>query len=151
MFEYKCMQTPIGELCFLLKGHMVHALHKSGVVNPPKNAEAGTHASLLEEELHEYFQGIRRSFSFKPVVTGSTVRIRVLQEVMRIPYGRLTTYKAIAEKASTTPRVVASVLRSNHVLLLIPCHRVISSTGDIGGYVLGRETKKYLLMLEKAL
>jgi len=61
---------------------------------------------------------------------------------------RLYTYKELAEKLNVHPRKVGRILNKNPFLILIPCHRVIKSNGEIGGYVLGVEVKKKLLDCE---
>jgi len=61
---------------------------------------------------------------------------------------RLYTYKELAEKLNVHPRKVGKILNKNPFLILIPCHRVVKSNGEIGGYVLGVEIKKKLLDCE---
>jgi methylated-DNA-[protein]-cysteine S-methyltransferase len=59
---------------------------------------------------------------------------KVFKEVCKIPKGQTRTYKQIAEKLNTSPRVVARILSQNVYPIKIPCHRVIRSDGKIGGY-----------------
>ena len=75
----------------------------------------------------------------------------VLREVLRIPFGQIRTYGWLARKVKrpNASRAVASALRKNPYPLFIPCHRVVRSNGDSGGYSLGRDFKKELLALEK--
>ncbi|QOJ78456.1 methylated-DNA--[protein]-cysteine S-methyltransferase [Infirmifilum lucidum] len=149
MKEYGCLDTPIGELCFIVDGREVLALHSREKVKPV-GLRLGENALALKEELREYFEGSRKDFTFRPVLSGPDFKRRVLEEVLKIPYGLTTTYKDIALKLSTSPRAVAMVLKSNSVLILVPCHRVVSSTGWIGGYALGVAAKAFLLNLERA-
>ncbi|HEX55327.1 MAG: cysteine methyltransferase [Candidatus Altiarchaeales archaeon] len=74
----------------------------------------------------------------------------VLSIVERIPRGRVTTYKeiAIALGNKNLARVVGLALRRNPRLIEVPCHRVVYSDGRVGGYVLGVDRKKELLMSE---
>ncbi|MCM8773151.1 MAG: MGMT family protein [Candidatus Omnitrophica bacterium] len=76
---------------------------------------------------------------------------KVLKEVLKIPLGKLRTYKWIAKKIGKPKavRAVANVLRKNPYTLFIPCHRVIRSDGKIGGYSLGKGVKVKLIELEK--
>ena len=71
----------------------------------------------------------------------------------KIPFGQVRSYKWIAEKIDQplAARAVASVLKKNKDLFVVPCHRVVKSDGSIGGYVLGKRIKKMLLDLEKKL
>jgi len=76
---------------------------------------------------------------------------RVLKEVAKIPLGQLRSYKWVAQKAGRPQawRAVANALKKNPFPLIIPCHRVVKSSKDLGGYNLGRELKGELINLEK--
>jgi|GEM_PF-2905393 len=80
-----------------------------------------------------------------------TFEAAVLNEVLKIPLGCTRTYQWIARKIGhpRAYRAVGSVLRKNPVPLLIPCHRVVKSDGDVGEYALGSRRKKELLLLEQ--
>ncbi len=77
----------------------------------------------------------------------------VLKAVVKIPFGETRTYKWVAEKIKRPRayRAVANALRKNPYLLVAPCHRVIKSCGDIGGYSQGQAQKKRLIKLEKTI
>lgn len=76
---------------------------------------------------------------------------KVYKAVLKIPLGRVRSYKWVARKigAPQAIRAVGQALKSNPYPFLIPCHRVVRSDGDCGGYVFGRRRKKELLDLEK--
>jgi methylated-DNA-[protein]-cysteine S-methyltransferase len=78
---------------------------------------------------------------------------KVYQAVLTIPLGQRRSYKWVAEKAGRpkAARAVGQVLKRNPYPLLIPCHRVVGSRGEIGGYVWGKQVKRKLLDLEKRL
>ena len=78
---------------------------------------------------------------------------KVFKVVSGIPFGQRRSYKWVAKGAGypRAVRQVASVLKKNQDLFVVPCHRVVSSSGEIGGYVLGKKIKKMLLDLEKDL
>lgn len=99
-------------------------------------------------KLDLYFEGKRVDLSepvdFKPF---NDFRIRVFKEVMKIKWGEVKTYKEIASAVKSSPRAVGVALSKNSILLIIPCHRVISENG-LGGYSRGVELKKKLLELE---
>ncbi|MEN2985217.1 MAG: methylated-DNA--[protein]-cysteine S-methyltransferase, partial [Thermodesulfovibrionaceae bacterium] len=59
--------------------------------------------------------------------------------------------KWIAKKLQTSPRAVGQALKRNPLPIIIPCHRVIKSNGELGGYSLGVETKKWLVEHEKTI
>lgn len=78
---------------------------------------------------------------------------KVFKAVSQIPFGQVRSYEWVAKKAGypRAVRAVASVLKKNENLFVVPCHRVVRSDGSIGGYVLGQKIKKILLDLEKNL
>lgn len=72
---------------------------------------------------------------------------KVYALVSKIPKGKTTTYKTIAEKLKTSPRAIGKALNKNPWPIKIPCHRVIHTNKKIGGYKLG--TKKKIELLKK--
>jgi len=68
--------------------------------------------------------------------------------VSLLPPGRVTTYGALAGMLSVSPRLIGRALTLNSDPIVYPCHRVVRSTGDLGGYSLGVRLKKRLLELE---
>ena len=71
------------------------------------------------------------------------------QLIKEIPVGRVTTYKIIAEKLNSRAyRAVGSAMNRNPRVLLVPCHRVVNSSGLVGGYAFGAQTKILLLQSE---
>jgi AraC family transcriptional regulator of adaptative response/methylated-DNA-[protein]-cysteine methyltransferase len=86
-------------------------------------------------------------------VTGTAFQIQVWQALLRVPEGRLTSYGALAASLQmpTAARAVGSAVGANPIACLIPCHRVIRSTGELGGYRWGLTRKRALLGLELGL
>lgn len=76
---------------------------------------------------------------------------KVYKAVLSIPLGEVRTYKWVAAKAGNpkATRAVGQILKRNPYPLLIPCHRVVSSKGDPGGYCFGKRKKTALLNLER--
>lgn len=76
---------------------------------------------------------------------------KVLKVVLNIPLGEVRTYKWVAKKAGKPAayRAVGQILKNNPWPLIIPCHRVVNSKGEIGGYSGGRRVKGALLNLER--
>jgi O-6-methylguanine DNA methyltransferase len=103
-------------------------------------------------ELEEYFAGQRRKFTFPLAPEGTAFQQKVWQAVSAIPFGQVTTYKNIAKKIGKSPavRAVGHANGSNPLPIVIPCHRVIGSNGDLCGYGGGLGLKKKLLQLEGA-
>lgn len=76
---------------------------------------------------------------------------KVYKVLLTIPLGEVRTYKWLAAKAGKPGacRAVGQILKNNPYPLIIPCHRIIESSGKIGGYALGRKMKVKLLDLER--
>ena len=106
--------------------------------------------NLWLERVLEYLKGAPRSIDLPMDVQATAFQTRVWEELRRIPYGSTRSYQEIA-KAIGKPnavRAVASACASNHLALVIPCHRVIREDRNLGGYRWGLERKKQLLARE---
>ncbi len=104
-------------------------------------------------ELDEYFEGNRRSFDLPiDVATLPVFQQRVLRELARVPYGRVTTYGALAGKIGSprAARAVGGALNRNPIAIVLPCHRVVGASGSLVGYAGGLQRKRSLLRLEGA-
>ena len=101
-------------------------------------------------ELSNYFSGIPTEFTFKLNLSGTDFQKRVWKALLNIPYGKTASYKDVAVMigAPHAVRAVGGACGRNPVPIIIPCHRVISSDGSIGGYSGGLRIKKALLKLE---
>lgn len=105
-------------------------------------------------ELDEYFEGRRRRFELSIDLGGvGPFAAEVLGELGRVPFGELTTYGALAARAGNprAARAVGMVMNRNPIPIVLPCHRVVGSTGKLVGYAGGLERKERLLRLEGAL
>lgn len=76
---------------------------------------------------------------------------RLLREVAKVPRGKVTTYKELAVKLNSSPRAVGQSLKRNPFLVDIPCHRVIKSNGEVGGYVGTQYEEKIRLLREEGI
>jgi len=76
---------------------------------------------------------------------------KVYKVVLNIPLGEVRTYKWVAKKVGkpAAARAVGQILKNNPFPVLIPCHRVISSCGKLGGYIFGKKKKELILNLER--
>lgn len=102
-------------------------------------------------QIHEYMRGERKTFSLKMAPAGTEYQKRVWTELMKIPYGETRSYKeiALALGNANAGRAVGMANSKNPIPLIIPCHRVIGSSGKMTGYAHGVEFKEKLLNLEK--
>jgi len=103
----------------------------------------------IKTDIQNYLRGEKNSFDypldFSVLTPFQTKVFKLLQEV---PYGKVTSYKELAKKAKTSPRAVGRIVGSNPFPIIIPCHRVINSSGALGGFSGGLNWKKYLLKIE---
>lgn len=101
------------------------------------------------QSVQEYFNGMEVNLPLD--LRGTDFQVRVWSALRSIPYGETRTYNQVAEMIGKPRafRAVANACASNHIPLIVPCHRVVRSDGSMGGYALGIERKKYLLELEK--
>ena len=83
----------------------------------------------------------------------SAFQLRVWEAALKIPFGSTRSYSWIASRIGSPKavRAVGTALKSNPYPIVIPCHRVVKSNGDIGGYSQGRKVKKNLIQLEAGL
>lgn len=114
-----------------------------------ENIQSDT-AKSLKSDLERYLRGERIDFNDYDVNLADLscfVRM-VLEEVRKIPYGKVVTYKELADKLKTSPRAVGQALKKNPIPIIIPCHRVIAKK-DLGGFSAGIDIKRKLLRLER--
>lgn len=120
----------------------------------PRVLETPSGFDEVRRELDEYFQGRRRSFDVPldwQLTRGFSER--VLRATARIPYGGVSTYRDVAARAGNprAMRAAGNALGSNPLPIVVPCHRVVRTGGDVGNYGGGPEMKRALLELEGAL
>jgi len=109
------------------------------------------HIQQACEELEAYFAGTRKSFDCQLCFYGSHFQQRVWHSLLDIPYGTTHSYarQALALGNPDAIRAVAAANGQNLIAILVPCHRIIGSNGQLTGYRGGLERKKYLLDLEQ--
>lgn len=109
------------------------------------------HFDILESQLMEYFEGSRKKFEVPIFSPGSDFQNQVWNALKEIAYGEVASYKeqSIAIKRPEAIRAVANANGMNRISILIPCHRVIGSNGEMTGYGGGLWRKKWLLEFEK--
>jgi len=103
------------------------------------------------DQLGGYFRGERTSFSLPLRLEGTPFQRRVWDELLRVPYGRTTTYQALAEAAGNAraTRAVGGANQRNPVSIVVPCHRVVGADGSLTGYGGGLWRKDWLLRHER--
>ncbi len=120
----------------------------------PRIVEAPASFDAVRRELDEYFDGSRRAFELAQDWTlMSAFGRKVLGATYDIPYGGVLSYAEVAAEAGSPrgSRAAGNALGSNPIPIVVPCHRVLRSGGNLGGYGGGLDRKRYLLELEGAL
>ena len=104
-----------------------------------------------EGQLKEYFAGKRQKFDLKFDFEGTAFQKQVWHALAKIPYGETRSYAEIASSIRNPKavRAVGTANGKNPLCILIPCHRVVRSTGEAGGYAGGLRVKSRLLALER--
>ena len=106
--------------------------------------------SYFAQQLIEYFEGRRKEFTIPLDLEGTSFRKKVWQALLSIPYGKTTSYGRIANQIGNpkSSRAVGQACGANPVPIIVPCHRVLTSSGKMGGYSGGIHIKNALLKLE---
>lgn len=105
----------------------------------------------IKNELSQYFEGQLRKFKTPLYFLGSPFQKYVWEELQKIPFGETRSYADIAAAIGkpTAFRAVANANGANQFAIIVPCHRVINTNGDLGGYGGGLNRKKWLINQEK--
>jgi methylated-DNA-[protein]-cysteine S-methyltransferase len=152
---YYCyFDTPIGELLLageegalsmigFPKGSMRRDPEPDWIYNEKPLAEA-------RRQLQEYFAGERKAFDLPLHLSGTEFQVSVLEALQNIPYGETVSYGEIAKRIGRPKamRAVGAANGRNPIPIVVPCHRVIGSSGDMTGFGGGIDTKEALLRLE---
>ncbi len=105
----------------------------------------------IEEEIGKYFCGELREFKTPVAVIGSSFQQRVWEELKKIPFGQTRSYSEIATLVGKPSafRAAAQANGANQLAIMIPCHRVINMSGELGGYGGGLNRKRWLIHHEQ--
>ena len=120
----------------------------------PRILESTRSTDRVRGELDQYFGGKLRRFTVPvDLSVAQGFRRRVLEATARIPFGSVSTYREVAEKAGSprATRAAGNALGSNPIPIVVPCHRVVRSGGGLGGYTGGLDRKVKLLTIEGVL
>ena len=152
---YYCyLDTPIGELLLageddalsmigFPKGSMRRDPEPDWIYNEKPLA-------MARQQLEEYFAGTRKDFDLPLNINGTEFQVSVLEALRNIPYGETVSYGEIAKRIGRPKavRAVGAANGRNPIPIVVPCHRVIGSSGDLTGFGGGLDTKEALLRLE---
>ena len=102
-------------------------------------------------QLQEYFAGNRKNFELPLKQSGTAFQQKAWDYLSTIPYGETVSYKteAISIGSPRGSRAVGSANGKNKLVIVVPCHRVINESGDLGGFAYDMDIKRHLLEMEK--
>lgn len=153
MTEISFLATPIGKIGVAAEEEFITKVFFK-IADLPEQWQRGDQNSLLREaqaQMDAYFAGKLREFDLPLYAEMSDFSKAVLEATLEIPYGQVITYGEMARRLGNpnAARAVGSALNRNPFPILIPCHRVVGSSGALTGYAGGLESKKFLLDMEK--
>lgn len=144
--------TPAGLVRLSFGGHDETLADLAARISP-RILDAPRQLDPIRRQLDEYFAGQRRGFDIAIdwTLVGDWGR-KVLHACAAIPFGEVRTYGAVAAAAGSPKafRAAGTALGHNPVPVIVPCHRVLTSGGKLGGYTGGTHIKEHLLRLEGA-
>lgn len=158
MMDYIEHDSPLGTLLLAASAHGLSGLYFDGhkyfkgtagwrrdAVNP--------HLCAAVRQIDEYFAGQRRTFELALDLQGTPFQQCVWQTLQNVPFGMTTTYQTIAQRIANPKavRAAGTAIGRNPVSIIVPCHRVLGSNGELSGYAGGLERKRHLLALENSL
>lgn len=150
LFYYK---TPIGEIGIAeTNDKITHLFFINEEFNEENHGLVETPVIVAAaQQLNEYFNGKRRNFNLPLAPEGTDFMMRVWKALQTIPYGETRSYKEVAMMTGNVKacRAVGMANNRNPIPIIIPCHRVIGTNGDLIGYGSGLDKKRYLLELER--
>jgi len=161
---YTEMDSPIGHLtlattakglCWIYFEKSVNSLNSLKIwskrwIGTEKIEPAKDELDDAVKQLKEYFAGKRKEFDLKIDLYGTPFQKLVWDSLLTIPYGEIRTYKDIAIQINA-PKAVRAIGGANHnnpISIIVPCHRVIGTNGNLVGYGGGLDVKRHLLDLE---
>jgi AraC family transcriptional regulator of adaptative response/methylated-DNA-[protein]-cysteine methyltransferase len=159
----RTVETPLGEMVIVATSEGVclcefsdrpalarESADLAEVFGAPIAPGTNEHADRMASQLAEYFAGERREFTVPLVMPGTEFQRAVWDRLLAIPYGKTCTYGQIALELGKpgASRAVGAANGQNRIAVVVPCHRVIDSTGALHGYGGGLWRKRRLLDLE---
>lgn len=149
---YTTIASPISPLTLIASDAGLQEMHWNEE-RPDGAPDAPDHPVLQQvaAQLEEYFEGTRTTFDVPLDMKGTPFQHAVWDLLKTIPYGETTTYGALAQTLGDPgkARAVGMANGKNPVGIIVPCHRVIGSSGALTGFAGGLDTKAFLLRLER--
>ena len=121
------------------------------VSKPRRNVTKSLVLKKVFHQMEEYFNGRCRKFTFKLSFNGTAFQKKVWGDLQKIDFGKTVSYQELASRIGRPKavRAAATAIGRNPAAIVVPCHRVIASSGAVGGYAGGVWRKQWLLKHEK--
>ncbi len=162
---YCRLASPVGELVLTASDAGLTAIYFPTSRHGPPRVESkgwveddgpGVASAILAracQQLQEYFAGTRTAFDLSLAASGTAFERRVWELLRAIPYGTTTSYGALARRLGDprATRAVGAANGKNPIPIIVPCHRVVGSRGELTGFGGGIDRKRWLLEHEGAL
>lgn len=156
VMRYRVIESPVGPLTLAGNDKALTNLHMQDQSHPP----TGRDAWVLDEQafpevvdqIDAYFAGELTEFDVTLSLEGTPFQQQVWSALQDIPFGETVSYGKLAARIGqpTASRAVGLANGRNPVAIIVPCHRVIGSTGTLTGYAAGLDRKQKLLDLEQS-
>ncbi|MBX6769589.1 MAG: methylated-DNA--[protein]-cysteine S-methyltransferase [Actinomadura rubrobrunea] len=152
------LDSPVGPLTLVADGGVLCGLYVEAQRHRPPAEHFGVRVPATDEpfataaaQLAAYFAGEPTEFDLPLALHGTPFQRRVWTALQKIPYGETVSYGELAQEIGrpTAARAVGLANGRNPICIIVPCHRVVGSTGSLTGYGGGIERKRYLLDLER--
>ena len=147
------IHSPLGKIAVIESDRTISRLLFPGTILPDGIKQQETPLLLqAATQIEEYFQGKRICFQLPLGPAGTPFQKKVWEALLTIPYGETRSYGQIAAQIGS-PKACRAVGHANHcnpIPIIIPCHRVVGTSGKLTGYAGGLEAKELLLKLERA-
>lgn len=160
LFGIDLLATPLGDMVAVADNNFLYYLQfidKYGLLTEIIELQLMTKARIentitpplqsIRDELNAYFDGKLTQFATPLKLIGTEFQNTVWQNLTKVAYGQIHTYKDIAQSIGkiNAYRAVANANSTNQILIVIPCHRIIKSDGQLCGYSNGVDRKKWLI------
>jgi methylated-DNA-[protein]-cysteine S-methyltransferase len=154
--RYRVVDSPVGPLTLAGEGSALSHLRMDDQLYPPRGTDAWTEDpqgfDAVAEQLDAYFAGELTEFDVELDLRGTAFQQRCWAALLEIPYGETRSYgeQAMRIGQPTASRAVGLANGRNPVGIIVPCHRVIGTSGGLTGYGGGLDRKRHLLDLERS-
>ena len=146
--EKSYFKSPIGIIEIVIENNTLISLKISDKFK--KSEKETDFIKDIKNPLDEYFFGRRKIFDIQINPKGTDFQKLLWSELQKIPYGETKSYSEIAAAAGNknAQRAIGNACNKNPIMIIIPCHRVISKNNNLGGYAYGKSIKQKLLNIE---